>query len=474
MDESDVPASAAIQPARFVDTEKAGKKKSRLVAQAYFDAGAASIATKSPTVARAHQRTALALAPSLFRSGKKLYVRDVRQAYTQSDTPLKRDVYLRISPTLARYLHCGPGKLLRVLKPLYGLPEAGLYWYTTYQRFHRELGMHVSTFDRCVFVSEDGVVVMQVDDTLGIVGDPFLEREEKLVSRFRAKPREILADGGTVTFNGLCISRKDHNLFVTTQACAQKDWKVPKTPEQCVGTRAAVQWIAGNTRPDLSGPTQLQAAAVLKPDADAYREMEKMIRVVYDTANDGLSFVPLDLHKLLVILHTDSSFGNATGGCSQLGYTVSLADGEKANLVDWQSSKSKRVSRSVMGAELLALAHGFDRALAVRHMVAEILGRDPQAIPIWSFVDSKTLFDLITRMSVPMERRLTIDAYQLQEAHINGEMSRLSWFPRALNTADPLTHKAFAKNTPLRNLMLKNELELSATGASTVNVGRND
>jgi len=50
-----------------------------------------------------------------------LYSRDITQAYIQSLTTLNRDFF--IHPLLELSLQ--PGSILQVLKPLYGIPEAG-------------------------------------------------------------------------------------------------------------------------------------------------------------------------------------------------------------------------------------------------------------------------------------------------------------------------------------------------------------
>lgn len=53
------------------------------------------------------------------------------------------------------------GKLLRVVKPLYGLPESGLYWYLTYSAHHLEIiGMRRVRSAPCVLVRKenDGLV----------------------------------------------------------------------------------------------------------------------------------------------------------------------------------------------------------------------------------------------------------------------------------------------------------------------------
>lgn len=82
---------------RFVnELKKVGdrlKKKSRLVAQNYSDKGAATIATKAPTVQGFSQLVALFITASI--PSMMAYTRDVTQARVQSHTPLQRYVYIR-------------------------------------------------------------------------------------------------------------------------------------------------------------------------------------------------------------------------------------------------------------------------------------------------------------------------------------------------------------------------------------------
>jgi hypothetical protein len=63
-------------------------EKSRLVIQGFNDRGKADILTQAPTIQRASQRLILALAPSLMLRGHALWLRDITQAYLQSETML--------------------------------------------------------------------------------------------------------------------------------------------------------------------------------------------------------------------------------------------------------------------------------------------------------------------------------------------------------------------------------------------------
>lgn len=64
--------------------------------------------------------------------------------------------------------------LLKVVRPLYGIPESSLHWRLTYLDHHvSRLGMIRSRTDPCVLkkVTEgvkEGIVILQVDDSFSI------------------------------------------------------------------------------------------------------------------------------------------------------------------------------------------------------------------------------------------------------------------------------------------------------------------
>ena len=146
---STVPKGMRIYGTRFVDVVKTvnGKtiEKSRLVAQNYRDKAATEISTKSPTISRMGIRMVLATG-SLFEEHRP-YTRDISQAYVQSKYKLERLVYLRAPKEMG----LRDDEVLRARKPLYGIPESGLYWFVTYQQHYVDkLGMQAGTVDKCL------------------------------------------------------------------------------------------------------------------------------------------------------------------------------------------------------------------------------------------------------------------------------------------------------------------------------------
>ena len=66
---------------------------------------------------------------------------------------------------------------MKVIKPLYGVPEAGNHWFNTYHHHHIEkLQMDQSTYDPCLLYTNHngfGIVGLQTDDTLILANETF-------------------------------------------------------------------------------------------------------------------------------------------------------------------------------------------------------------------------------------------------------------------------------------------------------------
>lgn len=76
------------------------------------------------------------------------------------------------------------GKVLKVVKPLYGTPKSGLNWCLTYLSHHLDaLGMKGCRAGPKVLMQKrdrklDGLVQLKVDDSLGLGSDAFLDKED--------------------------------------------------------------------------------------------------------------------------------------------------------------------------------------------------------------------------------------------------------------------------------------------------------
>ena len=210
----DVFHGTRIFNSRFVDEIKNigtidAYEKSRLIMQAYNDDDKAEMLTQTPTIQRMSQRLILALTVNM--SHLNLFLRDISQVYVQSIISLARKFFIRPSIELG----LREGTILKIIKPLYEVSEAGTHWFNTYHRHHTEkLAMQQSTYDSCLLYTNKkgfGVVGLQIDDTLILRDKTFanVEHFHFHETKLLAKEKKKLISQHPIKFNGAHIKQKN-------------------------------------------------------------------------------------------------------------------------------------------------------------------------------------------------------------------------------------------------------------------------
>ena len=346
------PKGVRIFNSRFVDeiknpgTEKAFAK-SRLVVQAFNDQEKDLVLTQSPTIQRISQRLILCLA-TLQEQATGLYLRDISQAYVQSTTSLNRNFYIYPPRELADIIDLPKGAILKVVKPLYGVPEAGNHWFKTYHSHHiNALGMTQSTYDPCLLYSNQpfGITGLQTDDTL-FLGDLDFAKEEQIQldkAGFLAKPREQLTSTCDLKFNGGIIHLQDDNHITITQERQGKNLRTVSkasisstssrglirtnltTKEQYVAQRARGAYIASVSQPEAAYDLSVAAQAI-DPTENDIKALNKRIQWQIENAARGLCFVTLKKDTLCLLMFSNALFANNKDLLSQIGYILVIAD----------------------------------------------------------------------------------------------------------------------------------------------------
>jgi hypothetical protein len=436
------------------------------------------VLTQSPTIQRVSQRLILCIAAM---GGYKLYLRDISQAYVQSTTYLNRQFYVRPPQELQNELGLDKDSVLRVLKPLYGVPEAGNHWFRTYYSHHvNQLHMDQSTYDPCLLQSNSpfGIVGLQTDDTLFLADKTFadMEQSELHKARFMAKEREQLTAKTPLKFNGGLIQLVPDGITLTqerqcknlnrvgtktaTSTSSRGAVRTSLTPkDQYIAQRARGAYIALVCQPEASFDLSF-AAQVINPNEDDTKALNKRLDWQINNPSRGLKYVKLDVNSLQLLVFTDASFANNKDLSSQIGYIIVLADTtKKANIIHWSSVKCKRVTRSVLASELYSMAHGFDISAAIKSTVDKILQID---LPLVLCTDSKSLYDCLVRLGTTQEKRLMIDVMCLRQAYERRLITEVKWIDGDANPADAMTK---GKPCPaLTQLIDTNRIDLQAMG----------
>lgn len=455
----------------FVDVLKSsGIPKSRLVACATYDN--VQYLTASPTVQRCTTRSIYAIAAC--RRDFCVKFRDVTMAFLQSETLLERKVFMEPPPEL----NLPSSSILLIKKPLYGLPESPMHWYSTFSKYHKDdqgLGMTMEPHDPCLFTAYDkdrnciGIITLQVDDSTIIGTKEFQEFEEQKSSRFPNKggvyvdsvPREqngAMVKRTTVDGEELyCLSQEKYlkNLREIESSCPEREYRELRS------LNATAAFVAHGSRPDILIHVALfsQITARNYTNADRIR-FNKFARDCRESEARTLTFVGLDLSSMHLAVFVDASFASNYDGSSQLGVLVCLRDSTgRCNVIHATCVKSRRIARSSLAAEIFAILEGFDVGYIMKVWLSKVFKRN---LDLHILTDSRTGFHTVTTLVTTKEKRLTLDLYLLREAYERKELTKISWITGESNPADGLTK--IKHNGVLGALLAKTHVDLHAAG----------
>ncbi len=114
------------------------------------------------------------------------------------------------------------------------------------------------------------------------------------------------------------------------------------------------------------------AAQSIEVSSKDITTLNKRLQWQIDNHSRDLKYVKLDSTTLQLMIFTNSFFANNQNLFSQIDYVIYLVDSKYVNIVHWSSIKCKRVTRSVLAAELYALAHDFDFDVALKATLSAI------------------------------------------------------------------------------------------------------
>ena len=149
-----------------------------------------------------------------------------------------------------------------------------------------------------------------------------------------------------------------------------------------------------------------------------------------DNHDRGINFIPLDLNTAKVYVFVDASFANNEDLSSQIGFLIMIGNETnqnvtatitkqdsilRGNLIHWSSTKSKRITRSVLAAKIHGMTAGADIVYIITSTINLILQRlQLKPIPIVICTDSFSLYECIVKLGLIKEKRLMIDIMALR------------------------------------------------------------
>ena len=125
----------------------------------------------------------------------------------------------------------------------------------------------------------------------------------------------------------------------------------------------------------------------------------------------------------------------------------------RANLIHNSSTKTKRIVRSVLGAETIGMSNAADIGISLRIDIDDMTGHQ---LPLHMLTDSETLFSFMIKSTTTSELRLMIDIAAAKQSFDRHEIATMAWIQRNQNIADSMTK--LAPNPLLVEFMKTNRL----------------
>ena len=143
----------------------------------------------------------------------------------------------------------------------------------------------------------------------------------------------------------------------------------------------------------------------------------------------------------------DPRFGSCVrmvvGGVNSTGATLILLVNENDICVPvvWQANKIKRIVRSSLEAECLALVEGLKEATFVRDVVEEVFGLKERSIPVRAIIDNKSTVDAVHSTAAVSDKKLRRDIGIVKQMLNEGDVTSLAWCQGKDQLADLMTKK---------------------------------
>jgi len=457
------------------------KPKARVVVLGHRDPDLSCINRDAPTPSRTSEMVLLTVFICGVNGGYgvssewQLYAADASTAFPQGQQPTDErpgELYMMPpeDPIMGQVEDGWNHPMYRNVGNIYGLANAPRLWAQEVISKLTAANFKAHTLDHMLFLHRDEkqqvncAIIVYVDDFLIVRHESFpLEiltnmfkwgdwTEVRQGIRFKGKNIRMTKDQETKEWI-LTIDQED---FIKGMTIGQ----VPRSRSQSDPTLTAeeltefrsccgsLQWLAGQTRPDIASAVSLSSKG-LETKIDDLKRLYRLMSYVKATSDVGITLKPIKLcSETIVVSYGDCSWANAEGMKSQEGIIVVLSSSDclegqsRCIPMDWKTCRTPRVVRSTLAGEAYAADDAIDRAHHVNATLTEILTGDSilNTGPILKHAhatDCRSLFDsVISSNPNTEEKRVLLTIRAIQEA-LDSKMMR--WVPTDKMIADILT-----------------------------------
>lgn len=456
---------------RWVCTEKIKGNnlvtKARLVIRG-FEEDTTQLQKDSPTCSKETIRLLITLI-----AGKEwtMHSLDIKSAFLQGNQ-IQRNIIVKPPK-------CANTKMLwRLNKTPYGLSDAGRQWFNRVYKELTQLGATQSKYDKATFIwykeqETIGIMIVHVDDFLYGGTKSF---QQTIIQKLHKIFRVGLEETKSFRYLGLSIEEESQGIVLSTKGYGESCKEIPtatlgadrdrklsaKEITSLKQISGQLNWVTTHSRPDMSFENCMIGNSISKATVRDIYSANRALRRLREN-EVSLFFPRLMLRKCVLVGFCDSSYANLPDGGSQGAYIIFLADSMGSYCpIAWQSRRIRRVVHSTIAAECLSAVEVAETCAFLNKSMQELIGKDPQDIPVHIFSDNKSLVDNLHTTTSVEDRRLRIDICVLRDMCQNGEITQLRWIPTELQVANALTKKGCSSLYLYQILQRRNTFDISS------------
>ena len=441
--------------------------------------------TYSPVVSWSTVRLVMILALVL---GWEMRSIDFILAFPQADVR-SDNIFMRLPRGTKLSKNLNGNTMLRLIKNLYGLKDAGLTWFEHISKGLTDRGWKPSNIDPCLFTKGNVVLVLYVDDAY-LTGPNKAEIDEAIESLKRdfsltdeGDLKDYLgvrivrhSDGSAELLQPRMIDRclhtigiptrehdantkvKTHDTPAETRPILHRDPKGPPRKENW-NYRAAIgtlNYLQAMSRPEIAYAVHQCARFCNDPKLSHEKAVKRICRYLKGTQDHGLRFKPDPTKGFECYVDADWA-GNwnkdypTDPSCaySRTGYLVTYAGCP----ITWGSKMQSLVALSTTEAEVIALSTALRQVISMMELLKELKTRKIQVpftqskIRCRTFEDNSACIELAKNPKLrPRTKHLSVRLFHFRQHVLNGDIT-IEYINTKEQIADlftkPLAREAF-------------------------------
>ena len=446
------------------------KRKARLVARGFSQRE--GIDYKETFASTASVTTVRILLAWAIHNLMKIAQGDVKAAYLSGED-LEEEVYMwqvkgmkeyfRARPEMIRKYDWAEDKVMRVIRPLYGLKQSGRNWQLRFRREMKALGFEPLVADSAVYrhAATGTLVISYVDDLLVIAAKDeqvsFLKEgleKQNIEVEWAAPGMEMWYLGMRVEESGKAIQiSQDSHIRKMVQETSFRPAVTPMEPgamahampRQDKATPAEIkryQQMVGQviypstrTRPDIAFAASIWARFMANPSPSQQSALERIFRYLQQSPDLGIRYErgpPSHGNDFGLHAYTDAAYANQPHKSkSTTGWIFKMCGGA----VSWASRRQAMVAQSSTEAEYHAMNSAAREAAWIRNLLVEIGARLP-AIRVYT--DNQSCIRMAKNTETLRTKHLGAVYHYIRQEIEAGRIAPV-YVPRAGNVADGLT-----------------------------------